>query len=163
MQNQNVNPKLRNRLARLLLYNRDMLKMSSGAAFALVLCAAIGFGQSEQHMRKYKPETPPAHIEVTVTKAFNGKPVANAAVIFHPLKNGKDEGNLEIKTNHEGIATLDLIPPGENVRLQVVADGFQTFGQDYTLAADNKIDVKLQKPAKQSSIYDAPDHPPAAK
>ena len=56
---------------------------------------------------------------VTVIKATNGKPVENAAVIFHPMKNGKDEGNLELKTNEEGKAIIEVIPIGDTVRLQV--------------------------------------------
>ncbi len=115
-------------------------------------------GQSEPHMRKYKPEAPPAHIEVVVTKAINGKPVPNAAVIFHPMKGNKDEGNMEIKTNRDGVAILDLIPVGDTIRLQVIADGFQTFGKDFQIDSDNKqFAVKLQKPAKQSSIYADPN------
>jgi hypothetical protein len=123
-------------------------------AIILLLSALLCAAQSERHGRKYVAPAPAAHIQVTVTKAFNGKPVANAAVIFHPLKDGKDEGNMEIKTNRDGVAILDLIPIGDTVRLQVVADGFQTFGQDYTIDSDTKLlDVKLEKPAKQSSLY----------
>ena len=33
---------------------------------------------------------------------YNGKPVANAAVVFHSIKDGKDEGNMEVKTNEQG-------------------------------------------------------------
>jgi len=124
------------------------------ATAIFLLLGGLACAQSERHGRKYAPPAPAAHIQVTVTKAANGKPVPNAAVIFHPLKGGKDEGNMEIKTNHEGVAILDLIPIGDSVRLQVVADGFQTFGQDYTIDSDTKIiEVKMQPPGKQSSLY----------
>ncbi len=131
------------------------------AACLLAVCAACATNaaaQSEVHGRKWVAPAPSAHIEVTVTKATNGKPVANAAVIFHPLKNGKDQGNMEIKTDHEGVAVLDLIPIGSTVRLQVVADGFQTFGQDFAIdAATKQFAVKLERPAPQASIYASPD------
>jgi hypothetical protein len=135
-----------------------MQKLSSFVA-VIVLAAVplFAFGQTEPHMRKYKPEAPAAHIEITVTKAINGKPIANAAVIFHPLKGGKDNGNLEIKTNHDGVAILDLIPVGDTVRLQVIADGFQTYGEDFTVDSDNKLlAVKMNKPVPQSSLYAKP-------
>jgi hypothetical protein len=117
--------------------------------------------QQERHGRKYKAPPPAAHIEVTVVKAANGKPVANAAVIFHPIDDGnKDEGNMEIKTNHDGLATLDVIPVGDTILLQVVADGFQTFGENYKIDGDSKqIVVKLNRPVAQYSAYT--DHPNA--
>ncbi len=123
----------------------------------LLGCASLAYAQSEPHMRKYVPEAPPAHIEITVVKELNGKPVANAEVVFHPIQNGKDKGNLEIKTNRDGIAKLDLIPVGQTVRLQVIADGFQTYGQDIAIDSDTKlITIKLHKPVAQSSLYASP-------
>jgi hypothetical protein len=117
-------------------------------------------GQEERHGRKYKTPPPASHIEVTVLKA-NGKPVANAAVIFHPLdKSNQDQGNMEIKTNRDGVASLDVIPVGDTILLQVIADGFQTYGQNYTIDGDSKlITVQLHKPAGQISAYT--DHPGA--
>jgi hypothetical protein len=95
---------------------------------------------------------------VTVTKANNGKPVENAAVVFHPIKNGKDEGGLELKTDENGKATLDVIPIGDTLQLQVIATGYQTFGNNYQVTANTKdIAVKLRHPARQYSIYE--QHP----
>jgi hypothetical protein len=105
--------------------------------------------------RKYTPPPPTARITVTVIKETNGKPVENAAVVFHPMKGNKDEGNLELKTNEEGKAIIDVIPIGDTVRLQVIANGFQTFGDDYPITTDTKtIEVKLKRPARQYSIYE---------
>jgi hypothetical protein len=105
--------------------------------------------------RKYTPPPPTAKITVTVMKETNGKPVENAAVVFHPMKGNKDEGGLELKTNEDGKATIDVIPIGDTVRLQVIADGFQTFGDDYQITTDTKdIQVKLKRPARQYSIYE---------
>jgi hypothetical protein len=108
--------------------------------------------------RKYTPPPPTAKITVTVVKATNGKPVENAAVIFHPIKNGKDEGGLELKTNEEGKVSIDVIPIGDTVRLQILASGFQTYGEDYEITTDTKdITVKMKHPDRQYSIYEKHD------
>lgn len=123
--------------------------------------AAHLHAQDNGRGRKYTPPPPTAKISVTVTKATNGKPVQNAAVIFHPIKNGKDEGALELKTNEDGKVSIDVIPIGDTVRLQIIADGFQTFGDDYAITTDSKdIDVKLKRPARQYSIYEKHDDTP---
>lgn len=117
------------------------------------------FAQDQQHRgRKYTPPPATAKITVTVIKATNGKPIENAAVVFHPMKGGKDEGNLELKTNEEGKATIEVIPIGDTVRLQVIANGFQTFGDDYEITTDSKeITVKMKHPDRQYSIYEKHD------
>src|SRR5271168_5118568 len=87
-----------------------------------------------KHGRKYKAPPETSHIEVTVIKGFNKKPIMNAAVIFHPIKDGKDEGNLEVKTDPDGKAVIDVIPTGSRVRIQVIANGFATFADDYVVS-----------------------------
>jgi hypothetical protein len=128
------------------------------AGILLVGSVLVAGAQEERHGRKYVAPPPASHISVTVVKALNGKPVANAAVIFHPIKQGKDDGgNMEIKTNRDGVAMLDVIPIGDTIRLQVVADGFQTFGEDYAIDSSVKeIEVRMKKPTKQDSIYSTP-------
>jgi hypothetical protein len=104
--------------------------------------------------RKYKAPPVTSRVEVTVTRATNGRPVENAAVIFHPLVDGHNDGNMELKTNDEGKTVIDLLETGSNVRLQVIADGFQTYGEDYKVDKDTMaIEVKLKRPAEQYSIY----------
>jgi len=132
---------------------------------SLALCAGIAllsplsaFGQDDtkptRHGRKYKAPDPTAHIEVTVVKSYNGKPISNAAVVFHAINNGKDEGNLEVKTDPDGKATIDVIPIGSGLRVQVIANGFATFGQDYTVDGDHKeISVSMLRPRAQVSAY----------
>jgi hypothetical protein len=109
---------------------------------------------STKRGRKYKAPPPTSHVVVTVVRATNGKPIEDAAVIFHPLVDGHDSGTMELKTNEDGKTTLDLLVTGSNVRLQIIADGFQTFGNDYKIDKDNMaIDVKLKRPVAQYSIY----------
>ncbi len=126
---------------------------------AVVVVSAFAVNaQQDARGRKYKPPPPTCKVTVTVLKAANGKPLENASVVFHPLKNGKDEGNLELKTNEDGKVTIDVIPVGDGLRLQVLATGYQTYGNDYELPSDTKdIEVKLNRPAKPYSIYE--NHP----
>jgi hypothetical protein len=125
----------------------------------LVTVSVAAFAQdsapdSAKRGRKYKAPPATSHVEVTVTRATNGKPIENAAVIFHPLVDGRDNGNMELKTNDEGKATIDLLATGSNVRVQIIASGFQTYGEDYKVDKDNMaIEVKLKRPTAQYSIY----------
>ena len=49
---------------------------------------------------------------------------------------------MEMKTNGDGKAVLDVIPVGDSVRLQIIASGFQTYGADYQLdGATKEIEV----------------------
>lgn len=124
---------------------------------ALLLLSAV-HAQDKHRGRKYKPPPPTCRITVTVVKADDGKPVEDAAVVFHPFRDKKDEGNMELKTNQDGKASLDVVPIGDLLRLQVIANGYQTFGNDYQLPDDTKtITVKLHRPVKQYSIYQ--NHP----
>ena len=113
-----------------------------------------GQEQSTRHGRKYKAPPATSHIEVTVVKAFNGKPIQNAAVIFHPIKDGKDDGNLEVKTDPEGKAVIDVIATGSQLRVQVIANGYATYGQDYIVdTATKDIAVSMVRPTAQVSAY----------
>ncbi|HWZ81959.1 MAG TPA: carboxypeptidase-like regulatory domain-containing protein [Terriglobales bacterium] len=100
-----------------------------------------------------------AAVEFLVLRDYNGKPVKNASVIMHPVKrNGKQKNSgLQLKTNTEGKTSFDGVPYGP-LRIQVLADGFQTFGEDYTIdKAEMAITVKLKRPQGQYSVYE--DHP----
>lgn len=104
--------------------------------------------------RKYKAPPATSHVVVTVLRGTTGKPLSNASVIFHPLEEGHDDGNLELKTDDDGKATLDLLETGSTVRIQILADGWQTFGQDFKVDKnDMAIQVKLNRPVGQYSIY----------
>lgn len=122
----------------------------------IVLAASSLLAQDspERHGRKYKPPPETSKITVQVTKKFNGKPIMNAAVIFNPYKDGKDIGNLEVKTDPEGKATIDIIPTGSLVRVQVLANGFATFAEDYQVDEPTReIAVEMLRPREQVSSY----------
>jgi len=131
-------------------------------ALAVVSLSCIANAQdNSKRGRKYKSPPQTARIEVTILRDINGKPIENAAVIFHPMEGEKDKGNMELKTNEDGKTIIDVLPIGDTVRLQVIAKGFQTFGQDYKIdKAQVVIEIRMKRPGEQYSIYK--DHPGAA-
>ena len=104
--------------------------------------------------RKYKAPPETSHIEVLVTKTSNGKPITNAAVIFRATRDGKDDGNLEVKTDPDGKATIDVIQTGSKVQVQVFASGYATFADSYQVdGRSREIHVALERPREQVSAY----------
>ena len=97
-----------------------------------------------------------ATLNFVVTKDTNGKPVRNAAVILHSVdKEGRQsKGGLNLKTSEEGKASVPGVPFGK-MRVQVIAKGFQTYGEDIDITqAEQEIVIKMKPPAEQYSIYD---------
>jgi Carboxypeptidase regulatory-like domain len=96
-----------------------------------------------------------ASVNLLVIRDANGKPVKNAEVVLHLIDDHgkqKQEG-LELKTHDDGKAEATGIPYGK-VRIQVIAPGFKTYGEDVKVDQPNlEITIKLQKPAEQLSIY----------
>jgi hypothetical protein len=114
------------------------------AAVAFLLLPAL---QAEQ---KY------SNLSFLIVKADNGKPVRNASVVLHPLdKDGRQsKGGVQLKTDPEGKAAYPGAPFGK-LRVQVLARGFQTFGEDYEISTpQQEIRIELKKPKGQYSIYD---------
>ena len=96
-----------------------------------------------------------AHLDVVVLRGYNGKPVRNASVVLHPVsKNGKQEkGGMELKTDADGKASLDIVPYGK-LRVQAIAPGFQTYGDDIEInQPQQQITIKMNRPQDQYSIY----------
>jgi hypothetical protein len=106
-----------------------------------------------------KPAIPLSTVNFVVVRDENGKPVRNAAVVLHPVQdNGKQaRGGIELKTDPDGKANYDGVPYGK-MRIQVLASGFQTFGNDYDISQPSlDITIKLKRPEGQYSIYE--EHP----
>jgi hypothetical protein len=125
------------------------------AAFGLVVTLLAASAQdAPRRGRKYKAPPDTARIEVTVVRDGNGKPIENAAVVFHPMKGEKDKGSMELRTNEDGKTIIDVLPIGDTVRLQIIAKGFQTYGDDYKIEkAEMAIEIKMKRPGEQYSIY----------
>jgi hypothetical protein len=125
-----------------------VIMASLGLAIAL---SSANSQDNDKRGRKYKSPPPTSRIEVSIVRDSNGKPIENAAVIFHTMN---DPGNMELKTNEDGKTVIDVLPIGETVRLQIIAKGFQTYGQDYQVDKPQiAIDVRMKRPGEQYSIY----------
>ena len=124
-------------------------------ACLLVVLALVSLATAQRD----KAEDPTAILNFLVIKDDNGKPVRNAAVIMHPVSNSgkQSRGGVELKTDIDGKTSFDGIPYGK-LRVQVLASGFQTFGEDYDVDKA-KLDfvIKLKRPQGQYSIYES--HP----
>jgi hypothetical protein len=121
----------------------------------LMLCLLLGSGLLVASDKKNESGQV-SSLKFAVLKDDNGKPVRNAAVILHPVaEHGKQSrGGFELKTNSEGETESDGIPYGM-LRVQVIAPGFQTYGQDYSIDQPQKeITIRLKRPQGQYSIYD---------
>jgi hypothetical protein len=138
------------------MHRRSILRFCIPIAFT---CLAGGTlraqdDSSTQHLRKYKAPPPSARIEITVLRDFNGKPIEDAHVIFHPIQGDRDKGDLELKTDEDGKATIDVIPIGDTVRMQIIANGYQTYGQDYKVSKpEMSMEIRMKRPGAQYSIY----------
>ena len=102
-----------------------------------------------------KPSGQASSLNFVVLKDDNGKPVRNASVVLHQLdKGGRQRSDgLELKTDNQGKASVDGIAYGK-WRVQVIAHGLQTYGEDYDVkqpAMEFTIELKL--PKHQISIY----------
>jgi Carboxypeptidase regulatory-like domain len=131
-----------------------MNKSLSGAAVLLiVMCGAVPvFAQKDADTE------PTSWVYFSVVKDDNGKPVRNAAVVLHPVtpKGKQERGGMELKTDPDGKTNYDGIPYGV-LRVQVLAHGFQTYGEDFDIEkSKTEITIKLKRPQGQYSVYD--DH-----
>jgi hypothetical protein len=96
-----------------------------------------------------------SNLRFLVLKDYNGKPVRNASVILHQVNSGgrQGHGGLELKTDNEGKASYAGIPYGK-LRIQVIAPGFQTYGEDHNISQpEQEFVIKLKRPQEQYSIY----------
>lgn len=134
-----------------MLMNRVNLRRGLTALAVGLMLLPAAWADRRASKAKKPPET--CNITVTVLKP-DGTPLENAAVVFQPVKDNKPWGNMELRTKENGQANLNLIPIGQDLLLQVVASGYQTYGQTYKLPnATKHITVKLRFPAPEYSIY----------
>ncbi len=62
------------------------------AGFLLLCSGFLSVARAQRNGgRKYTPPPVTAVIKVTVLRDTNGKPIANAAVVFHPMEGDKDK------------------------------------------------------------------------
>ena len=105
-------------------------------------------------------DPPMTKLRVEVRKASNDKPVERASVIVRfvegrsAVKLGKKiMTSYQLKTNQEGVAMIPAIPQGK-IQVQIIAKNFQTFGQVFDVAEEEKtIEIKLNDPQAQHSVH----------
>src|ERR1043165_5375112 len=95
-----------------------------------------------------------------VVKTQGGKGIDRASVIVRfieghsVVKLGKAvKATYELRTNQEGQVSIPPIPQGK-IRVQVIAKGYQTFGQIFDITEDEKtLDITLNPPQQQYSSH----------
>jgi hypothetical protein len=95
-----------------------------------------------------------------VVKSQSGKPVDRASVIVRfiegrsVVKLGKSiRTTYEMKTNQDGEVKIPEIPQGK-IRVQIIAKGFQTYGQIHEIEEPEKtLEIKLNPPQQQYSSH----------
>ena len=95
-----------------------------------------------------------------VVKTQSGKPIDRASVVVRfveghsVVKLGKTiRTTFEMRTNQEGEVKIPSIPQGK-IRIQVIAKGYQTFGQIFDITDDEKtVDIALNPPQQQYSAH----------
>ncbi len=122
------------------------------------LCISIAFLFFAAVALVADPPMTKLRIEV---KSHSDKPVERASVVVRFVegrsvaKLGKKiVTNWETRTNQEGVAKIPSIPQGK-VRIQVIAKGYQTFGEIFEVNEEEKtIEVKLNPPQPQFSAHE---------
>jgi hypothetical protein len=116
----------------------------------LLIFAMPVFAEEEENTTKVK-------IEVTNQ---NDKPIDRASVIVRFVE-GRSIAKLgkkvrtswEMRTNQEGVAKMPTIPQGK-IMIQVIAKGYQTFGQVFEVNEPEKtVEIKLNPPQAQYSAH----------
>jgi hypothetical protein len=134
--------------------------VQSFCALSLLLVAVFAFAKDKNAVA-----VPMSNLHFLVVKDDNNKPVRNASVILHLVtKDGQQEkGGFQLKTDNEGITETEGIPYGL-IRIQVLAPGMQSYGDDYHIDKPQMdIEIRLKRPTDQMSVYDQPKkkEPPA--
>jgi len=102
-----------------------------------------------------KDKTPLATVNFLVVREKNGKPIRNASIVVAKVdgKGRQKQWGEQLKTNNEGKTQHPAVEYGK-IRVQVIAPGFQTYGEDYEINQDTMdIVIKLKLPQEQHSIY----------
>jgi hypothetical protein len=143
---------------RMSLSGQSVRKCVVGAAVLAVVCLlALGAaaGDKKKPAEKF-PKDKFASVKFVVVKDKNGKPVRSASVILHAVnEDGEQEkGGLQLKTDQEGVTKYDGIPYGR-VRVQVIARGLQTYGEDIVVnQPEVEMNIRMKPPQDQVTIYE---------
>jgi hypothetical protein len=123
-----------------------MLMRKAGVILAVLALLSLAAGEKPRQS---------ANLRFVVLKDYNGNPVRNASIILHEVdaRGRQGQGGLQLKTDNDGRASYAGIPYGK-LRIQVIAPGFQTYGQDHDInQPEHEFIIKLKRPQEQHSIY----------
>jgi hypothetical protein len=123
-----------------------MLMRKAGVILAVLALLSLATGEKPRQS---------ANLRFVVLKDYNGNPVRNASIILHEVdaRGRQGQGGLQLKTDNDGRASYAGIPYGK-LRIQVIAPGFQTYGQDHDInQPEHEFIIKLKRPQEQHSIY----------
>ena len=134
-------------------YNRSMRnrdRFLGTLMVSAVLLASLAAGALAAPMTKIN----------IVLKDQAGKPVDHASVVVRfvqghsVVKLGKAiRTTFELRSNQEGEARIPSIPQGK-IRVQVIAKGYQTFGQIFDITEEEKtLDITLNPPQQQYTAH----------
>lgn len=128
------------------------------AAFVLILTVAMpGLGQNASgkgNAKEKKEEDRTTSLKIHVVGGARKEPVNNASVYLkfqeagalHFLLHHKKKVELDLKTDLRGYASFPELPQGK-LLIQIVAPGWQTFGEYYKLDKDfQTIEITLHRP-----------------
>jgi hypothetical protein len=131
------------------------LGLASFALAALFLFSARAQDPSKTDSKpSNKIQTPDVHTRITIEVSGGDKnaPVEDASVYVkyveeHAIKKNKTL-QLNVKTNHEGIAHVPDAPLGRAL-VQIVAEGWKTYGHWYDINDPKQvIKIHLERPPK---------------
>jgi hypothetical protein len=107
----------------------------------------------------------PAHaVDMTkldiIVKTQSGKPIDRASVVIRfveghsVIKLGKSiRTTFEMRTNQDGEVKMPEIPQGK-IRIQIIAKGYQTYGEIHDITeAEKTLEIKLNPPQQQYSAH----------
>jgi hypothetical protein len=128
-------------------------RFSQSACLALLFFAACAFAPAQQAVPQ--KETPASaaipRLTIEITGGDADKPIENASVYLKTqedrlIKDKKTEVN--VKTNIQGIAHVPQ-PPVGRVLIQVVAEGWKTYGRWYDITDSKQVvKIHLDRPPK---------------
>ncbi len=134
---------------------KPQIKMAVWVAFATIaLCGGLwaqAAQESDPKARAGKSDLM-SRVTIEVSGGEKSTPVENASVYLkyveeHKLRKDK-KVELNVKTNRDGTAHIPETPTGR-VLIQVVADGWKTYGRWYDITeAKQTIKVHLEKPPR---------------
>ena len=128
-----------------------------GAGISVYAQDAVGATvQASAKEKAATQEEAPAHatkrLTIEVTGGDKNVPVENASVYLkfseeRTLRKDRKYA-LNVKTNREGVARIPD-PPEGRVLIQIVADGWKTYGKYYDLTdSEGRIKIHLDRPPK---------------